>query len=132
MLGSASPVIASTSSRSYLAAMAAMLLRILTLFAVVLMPVGMAPLMAAPHHAAQSSAPGHCDEEGAAPESTGGQIDCTVACAAVAPTQLGQALTPLIPPIQLWATAPLETAGLDPEAIPPPPKRIRDRSKLES
>ncbi len=124
MTGSASPVIASTSPRAYFVAMPAILLRVLTLLALVLMPIGMAPLMAAPHHAAQSSAAGHCDDGGAKPDGAGSQIDCTVICAAVAPAELGQAPAPLVPPIQLWAAAPPETAGLNPEAIPPPPKRI--------
>ena len=119
------PVIASTSRRPYLAAMPTIILRVVTLLALVLMPLGMALLTAAPHHGAQASAPGHCDDNGGkVPDGTGGEIDCTVTCAAVAPAELGRAPATRGPALALWAGAPAETAGLNPEAIPPPPKRI--------
>lgn len=118
------PVIASTSRRAYFAAMLAILLRVLTLLALAWMPLGMTPAAAAPQHALQASSAGHCDEGQPTSQDFGGKMDCTVTCAAVAPSELPLAAAPVLPAMPLWAAAMPDTVGLTPEAATPPPKRI--------
>ena len=104
---------------------APLILRILTLLAVLLMPLGMiggGPAMATPHHG--TAATGHCADmdEQQNKDVPGRKADCTIACAAILPVigDLGpQALA-------LAAAAPLApppaTRGLSPEAATPPPR----------
>ena len=109
--------------------MQAMIAKLLTLLALVLMPFGMSPAAAeampaaAQHHAASTAA--HCpapesEDSGKADQQS---ADCTVTCAALvapAPTAAPPpALTPPPPARPLAGTR----RGLHPEAATPPPKR---------
>ena len=107
---------------------AALILRTLTLLAVLLMPLGMiggGPAMAAPHHGTAAAAADHCAgmDGQRKKEVPGRKADCTIACAAILPGAgdfRPQALTaaaaePLAPA--------LPTRGLSPEAATPPPRR---------
>ena len=109
--------------------MQAMIAKLLTLLALVLMPFGMSPAAAeaipaaAQHHAAPMAA--HCPtpDAGDSGKASKQAADCTVACAAIvapAPTAAPPpVLTPPPPARPLAGTR----RGLHPEAATPPPKR---------
>ncbi len=101
-----------------------MLLRLFLLVAVVLMPLGMQPAVAAPastHHA--STPMQHCPEPMSGYAMKGGIVECTMACSAALPA----ADLPQDRPL-LIACIPVETEtthvldGLNPDIATPPPK----------
>jgi hypothetical protein len=104
--------------------------KLLVLFAVLLMPLGMTPAAAAaasssPHHGPMASMPmQHCPEQ--APKHTGkaGFVECTMACSAALPAaDLSGHASPVIAcsPVQPCLADRLH--GLHPETATPPPKR---------
>ena len=120
------PLIAGKGWSVYPDRMAATLLRILTLFALTMMPFGMVPAPAAaspaPHHAMDGMA-GHCDE---GDESDDGKaergVHCALACSAMTPDATAAPI-----PVEMVASRPslphvAPFVGRQPEADPPPPK----------
>lgn len=104
----------------------ARILRILTLLAVLLMPLGMiggSPAMASGHHKAAPAAAGHCaDMDDQKKDPPGRSADCTVACAAI-PAFAADVPHRAPTPASAETRAPLPTMrGLDPEAATPPPR----------
>ena len=125
-------VVASTGMRAYGPAMFALrLLRILTLFAMLLAPLGIttahaamtAPAMMAGSHIAAMAPAEHCggmdQPAGQRPDSG---IDCTIACSALPALASEVAAHPL--PSAPEPSTPLVGAlhGLHPEFDPPPPR----------
>lgn len=106
--------------------MPALILRLLTLAALLLMPLGMQAASANPvHHApAAATTAGHCDEQGGQPagRSPDQAVDCTMACSML-PAVEARAQDPA--PIRgLPSQRPLAEpgAGLHPDTATPPPK----------
>lgn len=109
---------------SYVGRMIAALVRLLTLLALVLMPLGMtgAPALAAPdHHMTTMAGSGHCEEQqDEAPDQQ--QMDCRAACTAL-PAPSTPAPTPALKPIAprlIGGVAPFTSINL--EIATPPPK----------
>ena len=105
--------------------MLAALLRLLTVAALALMPVGMASASAGPlHHAPSGAGAGHCDDQDGQPAEQPRDLlpGCTAGCSmlvadlacADAPAAVLAQLT-VAPPPRLWLSLPPETAT-------PPPK----------
>jgi hypothetical protein len=120
------PVIAQQAPRPYVAGMTAALLRLLTLLALVLMPLGMtsAPAAASPMPPSHDmAAMGHCDEQPGEDEAPVSKIDCTAMCTALPATD-GSTPTSV-----LKLTAPRTVAvatpfvGMVPEIATPPPRQ---------
>jgi hypothetical protein len=104
--------------------MARTLARMLLLFAVLLMPLGMSPAAAAPvHHETAAGMPSHCPDQLPGHEKRAGIAECTMACAAALPAvQAPAAEAPALraEPPRFAAADPLH--GLHPETATPPPK----------
>ncbi len=119
------PVIASPSSRTYFALMPSMVLKLLTLLALVLLPFGMGAAGATPaYHAQEAMSAKHCDEKGGQPaeHSRDEAMDCAVSCSMVA---VAEAQVERLPVAHPMLTAPLLSergAGLHPDTATPPPK----------
>ncbi len=118
------PVIARQGCAAYFAAMPAVILRVLTLVALALMPLGMGAAMAGPaHHAPVAASAEHCGEQGGQPagKSTKISVDC-IACSMTitAPARVQEPAAA----VRLPAVRPLEVRGigLHPETATPPPK----------
>ncbi|MBA3510381.1 hypothetical protein [Sphingomonas sp.] len=117
-----SAVIASQSSGAYFAFMSSMVMRLLTLVALVLMPFGMGAASAVP--AAHAPAAAHCEDQGSEPaeRSSDQAIDCAMACSMVATAEprTGEAVSNR----RLPADRPLaqQGTGLHPDTATPPPK----------
>ena len=118
-----SSVIASQSSGTYFAVMPSMVLRVLTLIALVLMPFGMGAASAVPVHDAPAAS--HCEDQGSQPAepSSDQVVDCAMACSMVATAEprTGES----VPNHRLPADRPLAErgTGLHPDTATPPPKR---------
>ena len=116
-------VIASQSSRAYFALMSSMVMRFLTVVALVLMPFGMGAASAVP--AGQAPAASHCEDQGSQPaeHSPDQAVDCAMACSmlAAAEARTGEAV-PIhgLPADRLLAQ---RGAGFHPDTTTPPPKR---------
>jgi hypothetical protein len=117
--------IAPTRLDFYLPAMAARLLRLLTLIALVLMPLGMAAAPAtAEHHSTANMPMQHCPDEGSkSPELGTAFAECTMACAATLPAQplrsderVATIVAAAVPSL------PVPLRGLVPETATPPPR----------
>lgn len=119
------PVIVQQSSLLYGAAMLPVFFRLLTLLALVLMPMGMAstPASAQPaDHAAMAQA-GHCSEQpdedkAPAPE----LMDCTAACTALPASAAPLLATPMKPQAPRAIAAAVPFAGIILEIATPPPR----------
>jgi hypothetical protein len=101
----------------------ATLLRLLTLIAVLLMPLEMAPAAATPHHGAGAAMPiQHCPEQGSNHASVGFG-ECMMACSAALPATEPSYSEPI-----RIACAPSERPlaraliGLHPDIATPPPR----------
>lgn len=121
-------VIAGTGFGPYVALMTAALLRLLTLIALVLMPLGMtgAPALAAPdHHGMMMMAdPGHCDERQDQDEAPARQqMDCTAACTALPATNEPDPAPVLKPTAPRLIGVAARFTGIEPEIATPPPKK---------
>ena len=100
-------------------------LRLLTLVALVLMPLGMGAASAAPaRHAPMAATTGHCSEQGSKPadQSSDQTIDCAMACSMLATTEPG--VEEPAPSLGLPSSRPLTErgTGLHPDTATPPPK----------
>jgi hypothetical protein len=102
----------------------ALILRLLTLAAVLLMPLGMAAAPAMAHDSAHAGMPmQHCPDQGSKPETKGALAECTMACSAALPAQeAAQQSTPHIAPMPVVPVAAQMLHGLHPETATPPPK----------
>ena len=121
-------VIVPTASRPYVARMAAAVTRLLTLLALVLMPLGMAsaPAMAHAMPAQHSEASmGHCDgqtDQNRAPAHSTQQMHCAMCTAlpAVPPPTPSSRLKPVEPRV-IATVSPF--TGIVPEIATPPPRQ---------
>lgn len=106
--------------------MPSMVLRLLTLVALVLMPFGMGAASAVPaYHASVTATAGHCDEPAGQPvkQSPDQAIDCAMACSMLATTEArldDRARSLRVPNARPLAD---RDAGLHPDTATPPPKR---------
>jgi hypothetical protein len=98
--------------------------KMLVLFAVLTMPLGMAPVAAASHHAPTAGMMmQHCPGEGTKHESKGGFAVCTMACSAALPAaDICADRSPLIVVAAMLPGAPHALHGLHPDTATPPPK----------
>jgi hypothetical protein len=122
---SMSLVIASQSSPTYFTQMPSMVLRLLTLLALVLMPFGMGAANAAPaHHVAAAEVAQHCDDKRGQPaeQSRDEAMDCAVSCSMIAVAQAQVKEPPVAHPILTAPRLAERGAGLHPETATPPPK----------
>jgi hypothetical protein len=100
--------------------------RILVLFAVLLMPFGMAPATVAAAHPlmAMDMPMGHCPDQAPRHDEKGGIADCTMACAGALPAaDLAHKEPLLIECAPTQPTAAQRLQGLHPDTATPPPKR---------
>lgn len=113
-------VIVETGGRHYLIAMASALFRLMALFALLLMPGGMAgaPAIAQPAPAAS----GHC-EDGHSPADAPAQPQAhCAACAALPAFDLPEAASTILPKAPRLIARSQPIAGFEPEIATPPPK----------
>ncbi len=103
--------------------MPSMVVKLLTLLALALMPLGMGTANAMPAHPSAATVQ-HCDEHGGQPaeQSPDKPMDCAISC-----SMLAIAEAEVDPPaaVRPLPTAPLlvhPDAGLDPDTATPPPK----------
>ena len=99
--------------------------KLIALVAVLLMPLGMAgaPAHAQPHQAMAGMTMGHCPDQGARHDMTGGFADCTMACAAALPAV--ELPEDFVEPATVFPARPGLAArlyGLHPETAKPPPR----------
>lgn len=106
--------------------MPSMVLRLLTLLALVLMPFGMGAADAAPaRDAPAASAAQHCDGHGSQPtdQSRDAAMDCAVSCSMLAVAQAELDELPVDHPILTTPRLAERAVGLHPDTATPPPKR---------
>ena len=109
----------------YVRLMIAAFLRLLTLLALVLMPLGMSAAPAAAQTMPMShnmALTGHCDEQPNQDQAPVSKMDCTAMCIALPAADSpmpGSALKP-VTPRSIALAAPF--AGIQPEIATPPPK----------
>lgn len=104
--------------------MPALVLRVLTLVALALMPLGMGAAMALPTHDTPAAASAkHCDDQGGQPagETTRHSVDC-IACSMMITAQ-ARVREP-VSVVRLPSSRPLAVrrSGFHPETATPPPK----------
>jgi hypothetical protein len=99
--------------------------KLLVLFAVLLMPLGMAPVQAsAEHGTAAAASMRHCPEQGSKHGTSGAFAECTMACSAALPAQDRVQPEPAAFPQSRIAPATVVILdGLDTDIATPPPKR---------
>ncbi len=117
-------VIASQGCADYFAAMPAVILRLMTLIALVLMPLGMGAVSAGTiDHGAPVAGAEHCGDQGDQPDGNSSRhsVDC-IACSML--VTAGIRVTEPAPASRSPAARPLteDAAGLHPETATPPPK----------
>lgn len=120
------PVIAPQASRVYVAGMTAALLRLLTLLALVLMPIGMtsAPVAASPMPTSHDTAMvGHCNGQPGEDETPVSKMDCAAMCAALLATDAPAPTSILRPKAPRTIAIATPFVGVVPEIATPPPKR---------
>ena len=101
-----------------------MLARLVLIFAVLLMPLGMAPAAAAHHDMSAAMPMEHCPDQAPNHHSKGGIADCTMACAAALPAIAAPPADRSFvarEPVAAVSADPLH--GLHPETETPPPRR---------
>jgi hypothetical protein len=97
--------------------------KLLALLAVLLMPLGMQPAVAAParHHAALPMQ--HCPEQTPGHDVKGGLAECTMACSAALPAaDLASEQPGLLPCVPTEAAAAAVLHGRHPDPATPPPR----------
>ena len=117
--------VAHPETADYFAPMARLIAKLLLLFAVLLMPFGMAAAPAnAPHHAIMTDMPaGHCQDQGSGGQPRGAIGECTMACAASLPAVEAPAgQPPLIVCQPLLPSRAHRLIGIHPDTATPPPK----------
>ena len=117
--------IAARCDAAYDRDMAAAVIRLLTLIALVLMPIGMAgaPAMAAPADH-EMAAMNHCDEMPSDEPAPPAKMDCTAMCTAL-PAAEAPVLAPMLKPVaprSIAISAP--ASGIEPEIATPPPRPV--------
>jgi hypothetical protein len=105
--------------------MPAVILRLLTLLALVLMPFGMSGASAAPaHHGLAVATAEYCGEHGRQPDkqSPANATDCAISCSMLLAAE--SRIEDPAPPIRMLPVRPLAErgAGLHPDTATPPPK----------
>ena len=98
--------------------------KLLILMAMLLMPLGMQPVAAAPSMAHHATPMQHCPEQAPRHDGKAGFVECTMACSAALPATDLRAQGPLLiacTPVEPCLAGPLH--GLHPETATPPPKR---------
>ena len=118
-------VIVRTGFGPYVERMMAALLRLLTLFALVLMPLGMtgAPAAASPIPASHSMASAsHCDEQGDQDQAPASRMDCTAMCTALPATDTPEPAPVLKPTAPRAIAVAMPFDGIEPEIATPPPR----------
>lgn len=119
-------VIVPTASGHYLARMAAAVIRLLTLLALVLMPLGMAgaPAMAHAMPAQYSMAStGHCDEQPGQDRAPASKMDCAAMCTALPATDAPAPASVLKPTAPRTDGVVALFEGREPEIATPPPRQ---------
>ncbi len=115
------PIIVQKASLPYGSRMAAAVFRLLALFALMLMPIGMAPATAQPmpaEHAMTSM--GHCEQD--QDREPNSKMDCTAMCTALPATD-ASVPEPVLKPMAPRTTAiAVPFAGVEPETVTPPPR----------
>jgi hypothetical protein len=97
--------------------------KLLALFAILIMPLGMQPAAAATHHEMTAATMQHCPEQGGKHDMKGGFADCTMACSAALPAaDLPQQDRLLIACAPIAPAAAQMLHGLHPDTATPPPK----------
>jgi hypothetical protein len=98
--------------------------RLMSLLAVLVMPLGMSPASATPQHAMTMDMPmGHCPDQSSHHDMKGGIAECTMACAGALPAADLAVPEPLrIGSKQVLFAATERLRGLHPETATPPPK----------
>ena len=115
------PPIASGKSRGYSAAMASAVLRLLALFALMLMPLSMGSAPATAQPVATAPA-GHCDEQPQPEKAPAGpQVHCT-ACAALPAIDAPAPVAGMAPEMPVMIELAGSLAGIEPDIATPPPK----------
>ena len=115
------PFIATQSCGGYFAAMASAVLRLLALFALVLMPLSMAGAPASAQPVAEAPA-GHCDDHPQPAKAPAGtQVHCT-ACAALPAIDMAAPIAELAPETPMLIALAGFLTGIEPDTATPPPK----------
>jgi hypothetical protein len=119
-----SEVIVLRRERLYSSLVLQTIVRLLTLVAVLIMPFGMAPAVAAPQHAAMAGMTmEHCPDQTPADQGKNAFAECTMACAAALPAidrQPEERHMIVREPVERLAVRCLH--GLHPETAAPPPR----------
>lgn len=96
--------------------------KLLTLLAVLLLPLGMAPAAAAPVRNQMAMPMQHCPDQ-SPQQRHDGFTECTMACAAALPAMESQTDAPLMRAAPVAQASPIEPLhGLHPETATPPPR----------
>ena len=117
-------VIEQPPDRAYVAPMRSVVVRLFTLVAILLMPLGMSAAPAAIHHRdmAASMAMQHCPD-GNSKSAARGFAECTMGCSAALPAaELPRAQPPRIVSTPVAPSASQVLTGLHPDTATPPPK----------
>ena len=102
-----------------------MVLKLLSLLALVLMPLGMSTAGAMPvHHAPTAATAEHCDGHGRQPteQSRDASMDCAISCSMLAIAEVQVDAPPAAAPVPAVQTLVQLDAGLHPDTATPPPK----------
>ena len=102
-----------------------MIVKLLTLLALVLMPLGMGAAGAMPaHHAPQAATAQHCNEHGGQPadQSRDQSMDCAISCSMLAIAEFQVEAPPVARPVPTAQALAEPGAGLHPDTATPPPK----------
>ena len=99
------------------------LAKLLVLLAVLFMPLGMTPAVAAGHSAHAAMPMQHCPEQAPAHRGKAGFVECTMACSAALPAaEVSQDQPQLIVCMPDRPGVAQQLDGLHPETATPPPK----------
>ncbi len=102
-----------------------MVVKLLTLLALVLMPLGMSAAGAMPaHHAPAAATAQHCDEYGSQPtdQSRDQLMDCAISCSMLAIPEVHVDAPSAARPIPAATPLVQPDSGLHPDTATPPPK----------
>jgi hypothetical protein len=117
-------VIAQQGQHFYGCGMTAALLRLLTMLALVLMPIGMtsAPAAASPVPASHHMTAGHCDEQPEQNQAPASKMDCAAMCTALPATDSAAPNPVLMPKAPRTVAVATPFDGIILEIATPPPK----------
>lgn len=110
------------ATRPYVSAMASAVFRLLTLFAVLLMPAGMAAAPAAAFLPPSAADAGHCDEHGQSDQAPfKAPVHCA-GCTALPMVEVPIPEEPAAPQARLHLPLVQPFTGIEPETATPPPR----------